>query len=408
MIKDAFYIIILRIVGVVLSFLVQIICSRVYGVESFGVFNLTFSTIFLISSFSTSGLDMNLLVKGSSRSAMYLKSRFYKYAKIATLVNILVVILSYIFYLHQQLSIVEAFFVLIACISSSLNQLRAAYLRAQGKHFTALIPDFVYRNILIILVVLCFNSMFEEQMPNLMSFSFILTMGALGFREYLLVAKGKHIRKLAKINIKTIYITLVFSFPFVVVTLMQLVLAHADIQMLAYYRGDREVGLYSASVKIATLVNFAVVAINLVAVNKITRLIKVRDVVNLRTNIIKVSILSVCFSFTSFIFGYVFGSQILEVFGPDYASSYTILNILMLGQLVYSICGISILVNNGLGYQKSNAVFFLIVALINVIANMAFIEKYGMYGAAIATLVCQSILLLLVTPKAYFGIRKLN
>lgn len=410
MFKSTIFVLILRVVGVILSFYVQILISRTFGVSNFGVFTYTFSIIFLISSFSTAGLDMSLLIRGSTRGKEYLDRKYHRYSNITVYFNVIICIVLYIIFLNKVYTASEYLLIIMACISSCLNQLRAARLRAQDFHIKALMPDFIYRNVFIIISCALISTSFTDNISVLMTTSFIVGMGVLSIKDYYngyvrLTYKSK---SESKSNICKYYkcykYYVYYSFPFVIVTLMQLVISHADIQMIAYFKNSFDVGLYSASLKIATLVNFAVVAVNLVAVRKITNLIKNREYSQAKKTIFEIRLMSVLFSGSLYLFGLYFGGYLLSLFGDEYINTGNVLNTLLLGQLIYSFCGVSVIVNNAFDNKKYNALVFIVGAVFNCSINLVLIPKFGILGAAYATLLTQLVVALPVYIKSYMEI----
>ena len=83
----------------------------------------------------------------------------------------------------------------------------------------------------------------------------------------------------------------------------------------------------------------------------------------------------------------LWGDKILAVrFGPEYASGYATLLVLGLAQVATAMFGTVGTLLNMAGKERYVARTMMIAALCNVIANFLLIPKFGIMGAAYATL----------------------
>ena len=82
----------------------------------------------------------------------------------------------------------------------------------------------------------------------------------------------------------------------------------------------------------------------------------------------------------------VFGSWILgAAFGPEYAKGYTILVVLVVGQLANAVFGSVVLLLNMGGHEKDTLIGVALAACANVALNLLLMPHYGGLGAAFAT-----------------------
>ena len=146
-----------------------------------------------------------------------------------------------------------------------------------------------------------------------------------------------------------------------------------------------DVGLFSVASRVAYLLVFALVAVEIILAPVIARLGATGDRVELQsvlTRTVRGAFLFVLLPSLVLIF---FGDRILVFFGVEYSAGQTALVYLVLGQLVNIAAGSGAVVLFMLGYEYLVAITFVGVALMSVAANMVVIPVYGLNGVAIVS-----------------------
>ena len=100
-------------------------------------------------------------------------------------------------------------------------------------------------------------------------------------------------------------------------------------------------GQYFNAAKAASLLSLPLVAANLVYAPMISAYYHSRDIGRLQNVCREMSRSVLILSVLGFVLLYVFGADILRVFGPSYTSATSLLRILCIGSLVNALCGAS-------------------------------------------------------------------
>jgi O-antigen/teichoic acid export membrane protein len=180
------------------------------------------------------------------------------------------------------------------------------------------------------------------------------------------------------------------AFPMLVYGGMQVILGQTDIVMLGLMRGAGEVGLYAAASRLAFLLTFVMMAINVLVAPVTARLHANGEKERLQkiiTQAVRIAFL------TALPFGLILifaGENVLSLFGDDFLAAQLALIILAVGRLVDLAMGVGTgpLVLSMTGHERVVAIIFTLAALINVALNFYLIPKYGIEGAALASMVC--------------------
>lgn len=171
--------------------------------------------------------------------------------------------------------------------------------------------------------------------------------------------------------------------PLVLSSLAVILYMRLDQIMIKNMLGSAELGVYSVTVKLTEVWSFIPIVLSTSLFPKIINSgSKIREL-----KIIGVTVLP---SFIIFIFLLLFGTVLVNLlYGPDFLQAGSLLKIQSISLLFMSL-GISIskvLIKNNLQKYKFAAV--VVGLIINLILNLILIPKFGIFGASVATVVCQ-------------------
>lgn len=165
---------------------------------------------------------------------------------------------------------------------------------------------------------------------------------------------------------------------------MYLVLGQLNVLMMGVMLGETSTGIFSAAVRLASLVSFMLTAINMTASPLVSETYARGDMKGLQR---------VCetsgragFLFAAAVFaGLAIGGRwVLGLFGPAFHDAYVPLLILAAGQLFSSFCGQNGTVATMTGRTSSLTKVLIAAAIVNALLNAALIPTMGMVGGAIA------------------------
>lgn len=188
------------------------------------------------------------------------------------------------------------------------------------------------------------------------------------------------------------------AFPMLMYGGAQIVLGQTDIVMLGAMRGAHEVGLYAVANRLAYLLIYVIYASEVILAPIFSKMYANGDKDRLQ-NIITRAINVIFVATLPFGLGFLFfGAYILRIFGHDFTDAAGALAILSGGRLVEVSLGSAALFLGMARSERVVAIVYSTMALLNIVLNYFLIPKYGMNGAAIASM------LSLIIAKLFFSI----
>lgn len=175
------------------------------------------------------------------------------------------------------------------------------------------------------------------------------------------------------------------SLPLMLMTGLQVLFNQTDIIMLGSLTTSGETGIYAAAARVSRLVLFGLTAINAVAAPMIARSYHSGRIDEMRGVLDFISRILLVFTLAMVLIFAVAGRDILNLFGPGFASAWGPLLILVLGQAYNSLSGPVAYLLTMTGHQKVAARIVAFSALGNLCLNAVLIPPWGIWGAAIAT-----------------------
>lgn len=169
---------------------------------------------------------------------------------------------------------------------------------------------------------------------------------------------------------------------FMVVTFYSII----GVQLLSYYHGDVQTGIYGAAFQIVVLLLIPTGILQGAFFPQISKLSGKEERGNIISNYVLVNVIAGVFmSFSLF----VFSSAIVNILGEKYAETDLLLKYLSLTVLIQYIS--TSFFSPLIAWKKERTVVFANIAglIINIITNLALIPKYGYFGAAIGTISCE-------------------
>lgn len=180
-----------------------------------------------------------------------------------------------------------------------------------------------------------------------------------------------------------------FGAPLLAAEMLYLLLAYADRYMLAAYKGEAVLGLYSVGYNLASYIgtlitfslSFAVVPIY-VSVHQTEGARKTREFLERCLHYFLIGVIPIAIGYAAV------ARDLLVILASDkYAAAATFSPVILVGVLFL---GVNNILNAGLYLQKKTMALFIIMFVavgLNVGLNMALIPTYSVMGAAVSTLI---------------------
>jgi O-antigen/teichoic acid export membrane protein len=176
--------------------------------------------------------------------------------------------------------------------------------------------------------------------------------------------------------------------PLTMLAGMQLIAGQMDVVLLGLLASAREVGIYRVAWSVSLPVLFTLTGVNLVVAPYFSRAFAAGDVAQLQRLATWSARVAAAVAVPAALVLMLAGGPILGfVFGDEFAVGATALALLAAGQLCSVIAGSVGTILNMTGHERDTMVGVGIAAAVNLILNLILIPKFGMNGAAVATMV---------------------
>lgn len=377
-----------RTAGLFAGYLFTYIITTNYGASVYGLIALCFSLFLFCGIFGRLGLDINLVRYYSEEENLKDPGLFYKVLIKSFLVSSA---FATILYLSRDVFILQLFkkpdlepyfiWAVLAIPFWSVTLVCAGLLRArkQNKWFAFLNNPARFLFSLIAILILY---AIEDSPINAIKAHFY------GVFVLSLLAVTKSSVLLKKISFKSIQNSWKFiqdSFPMMMSSTVLVLLGWMDTFVLGIYSTDDQIGIYGVALKIATLGGFIFQAINSILAPKLAAFYSERNQVEFERTVrfaTKANFIATSLILVAII---LLHKWLLAIFGPEFVAGSLVLVILCFGQFVTAFAGSVGVIMHMTGKQVAYQYIVLIALILNIILNFTLTPKYGITGAAIAT-----------------------
>jgi O-antigen/teichoic acid export membrane protein len=181
------------------------------------------------------------------------------------------------------------------------------------------------------------------------------------------------------------------ALPMLMIAGLEVVNSQTDILMLGTMTTEDQTGIYAVAARSAAIVIFVWGSVNMAIGPIIARTHYGGDHPGVQ-NIVRKSAFVIFFC-TVPICGalYLFGKEFLSLYGLEFVAGQTVLNILLIGNIVNALAGSVGLILKMTGHERDVLWTGMMAAVANIVLNALLIPRYGLEGAATATTISMSI-----------------
>jgi len=409
-IKKAAKAVIFRALGAVIGFILTLLITREFGAEISGNYFFVVSLLVFIFPICSLGLS-NAIVKeiAIQKGDDFFVSEYFTKSLAMSLLSIAVVIAIINFYVFTPASIIGVkhmiivknyMFIQIGIMCFSLMLLFSAYFQAISKiNWSLLLLNTGYQFLMIGLILF-----FPVKSLNaLLSILLVAMLCMVAISLFIYLRIDRYLFKWgAKVSMGRIF---KLSLPMMFTQVISQVGVFGAHFLLSIYGDAADIAVYSVCLRIAIIITFLSMVVNRIVAPKFARLYsegRMSELIHLASSASKILIVF-SLGFLSLLF--IFGREILELFGSEFISGYKSLLIIAVGQAVASVCGLAIYLLQMTGFHKDVLKGVACSAGLSIIAGMYLIPHYGVLGAAIMAF----IMLVVTNIYALFIVkRKLN
>jgi len=177
-----------------------------------------------------------------------------------------------------------------------------------------------------------------------------------------------------------------YSLPFTVTGLTGFVYRSVDVFLVLYFLGSAEVGIYGVAYAAARLILMFSTAVSFLGVpvaSELEQTLPFEDIASVYNTVLRWLVLA---SIPALMPLVLFPAEFISVvYRPRYAPGALALAVLAVGFWVHNVFTINGNLMRGLGRSRLLAVNTTIAAVLNTTANLYLIPRYGILGAAVAT-----------------------
>jgi O-antigen/teichoic acid export membrane protein len=374
-----------KIASMAISFIATAYIARNLGPTNYGELSYAISFVGLFGFLATLGIDQILyrdIIKFPEKKNEYIGTALFLRI-ISAFIAIIICISTAFIFSPKDVSLLLIFIISLSFIINPFQLLNYEF-QAEAK---ARIPSIISLVIVLILNIIKIIIIFLNQGVIYLALAILLEpiLYAIGFIYF----KIKFYGNLMKLKFNKILAISILkdSFPLIFASAFFAIYARIDQVMIKNMINTESVGLYDAAVRISEIWYFIpnIIIISLfpaiVNARKNSSNLYYKRIKHLFIIILSISILTALF--TSIYSKYL----ILIIFGSGFIGSLTVLNIYVWSMIGASLSFLSqqVLIAENMSKTISISIFFGMI--INVILNIILIPKYGMIGAAMATLI---------------------
>ena len=388
----------LRVANIGLSFVTSIVLARLVGAANYGTYVYAMTWVALLSVTSAVGLD-KLMVR--NMAAYQAKADWSRMRGLLRWASWIVLAVSFSLTLLVFLVVRHFYFGLDAGITRSIlliallmlpiwtfTRLWQSAVRGLGWIVLGQLTDFLVRPLLFVclLIVIYLSRRSALTVPIVMILQVVSSgVGVLLAAWFLRRALPEELTISAFEYDSSIWIA--STLPLLLSNVLEIANIQADILLLGSLHGAGAVGIYNVSKRLAGLVAFVLIAVNMSIGPRMASLYATGNLIGLQRLVTK-SVRIIFWGSLPFAVGLLLlGHWVLLLWGSEFVEGYTTLVILVVGQVVNAAMGPVALLLIMTRYERDAAWGVGIGLCINVGLNLLLIPQWGFVGTAVATLI---------------------
>lgn len=354
----------------IFSLLFSFVTARLYGAEVLGEYTYIFALLSMFTILAKCGMDNGLVYFIPKVGNRYISFSFF----ISFIISVIIFIFGFLFLKNDLLKISLPLVWLL-----SMEQMFLGIYKVDEKikdyFLTISVIGLLSRIILIIILYKILGANTKSLMLGLL-ISLIATNGVFIFKNFNRFEKVIFEKKFLK-----------YSIPLVMATVMGVVMSKIDIIMLKNFVDSKSIGVYQIAAQLATATSALLLIFNMVFAPKISKLYHENKIEVLKKLYIKSTRILGGLALVTLIIMIIMRKYILGIYGSTFILGEMVLVYRGIGQFFNSVVGSSTFMISMTGRPKIFMWITSIACIINIILNLILIPKFGINGAAIASMV---------------------
>jgi O-antigen/teichoic acid export membrane protein len=392
--RDALLVFAVRVFSAGLLYLTQIVLARWMGGFEYGVYVSVWTWVLILGAMSHLGLNLASLrlapVYRETHDFAHLRGlvRGVRCVALAGGTIIMVAGLTGVWIFQDQIQnhFVLPIYLALVCIPLyALTDVQDGIGRGNAWMGIALIPPYILRPLLLLAAMAVAYAAGLSMTAVTAASAAIVATWLTGLLQALSLNRRMRATIPAGPRLSDFPTWFKISLPLLVMMSAELLLQNTDILVVTRYMSPADVGIYFAAGKTMALIMFVHYAVGSAVAHKFAALHARGDHDGLRSFVRDAVNWTFWPSLASALVILALGKPLLSLFGPQFATGYPVMCILVVGFLTRSAMGPADYLLNMLGEQKLCAAVLFGAALLNIVLNAVLVPKFGIVGAASAT-----------------------
>jgi O-antigen/teichoic acid export membrane protein len=392
--RDALLVFAVRVFSAGLLYLTQIVLARWMGGFEYGVYVSVWTWVLILGAMSHLGLNLASLrlapVYRETHDFAHLRGlvRGVRCVALAGGTIIMVAGLTGVWIFQDQIQnhfVLPIYLALVCVPLYALTDVQDGIGRGNAWMGIALIPPYILRPLLLLAAMAVAYAAGLSMTAVTAASAAIVATWLTGLLQALSLNRRMRATIPAGPRLSDFPTWFKISLPLLVMMSAELLLQNTDILVVTRYMSPADVGIYFAAGKTMALIMFVHYAVGSAVAHKFAALHARGDHDGLRSFVKDAVNWTFWPSLASALIILALGKPLLSLFGPQFATGYPVMCILVVGFLTRSAMGPADYLLNMLGEQKLCAVVLFGAALLNIVLNVVLVPKFGIVGAASAT-----------------------
>lgn len=380
----------LRLIGIALSYLANVLLSRLLGMQAYGEYVIALSWALVLTLAAKAGFDNSAL---RYSTVYYEKGNFPAWrgfihfaAAVVTLSSIAIGTLIYL--AGQKVIPIEdstSFWAGLLVLPLALLAFFSVILRTTRRILAAQFYEQILRPTVIVAGAACAAlagiQLSASSAMELTAFAAFAAVLALMFQLRAIMRPARSHRP----RFGDWSEWLVLSVPMFVLSVVQELLNQIDIILLGQFADDRQAALFAASWRLASLVPFALAALTMMSGPLIAAAHDRRAADELHRVSSVTARAGFAFALVSAGALYILGEPLLGIFGPGFVEGRAVLSVLLIGGIVNAFTGAVAYFMTLTGHERQALAIFTGSLVLSVGLNMLLIPRFGAIGSAVAS-----------------------
>jgi O-antigen/teichoic acid export membrane protein len=383
----------LRVGGTALTYVTYILLARWMGAAELGNYVFAFSACMVLSSLTTLGYPasaVRFVRQAAARDQRNEVAGFLRRGNQLSFIASVVAMLGGLGFLwwrqgaaHMDGALALAF---IGVPLFAILQLHSSYAQSISRFTAAFLPSNFLRQLVLLLIVVAWQLLWGGLSASLVMLFTVAMLPFLLVGQHAYIDRGlKPLRSGATPAYRTWFWTRT-SLELQLLVLFTTYFQEMSLTIAGFFLPAEDMAVYSACFRTANMISFGLYAINAILSPQASHLIANGNAAGLQSLVARATQLRFWPALAAVAVLVLAGSQILHIFGADFARGHVALIILGVSQLVIAAAGPVTQILTLSGHQTQSLPAFAIALAATLALNAVLLPLFGMLGGAVASL----------------------